>query len=401
VARTPNIRTLGWSTFRSDMFGRTKVSSPFALFDSSHRYTDSGDFSYETASGGTHTHRPAESCVDLSVTTSSGSLVSSETRRVLPYQPGKSLQVLQSFTLSAAKAGLRQRVGYFSRENGVFLEVDGDQVNLVLRSKTSGSVTGTVVPQSQWNVDRLDGTGDTDLLLDLSKSQILFIELEWLGVGSVRVGFVFDGVFVTAHQFNHANLATSTYMTTATLPLRYEIENTSATASSSTMKQICASVVSNGGYDKRPALDSVSRVMSSFSTTFVPIAAIRMATGRTDSVILPGPETITPTSSSTYEYRLLRNATVSDGTWVPDGRGNVEYNIDCTSFSGGTVIKSGFLASSNQTPATAGIEGLDRFDLQLGRTNSSSPVSDVLLLVVRTLGGNGTVASIISWYDLT
>lgn len=400
MARTPNIRTLGWSAFRSDMFGRTKVSAPYTVFDSSHRYSESPDFGYETATGGSHTHRPAESCVDLAVTTASGSRCSSESLRVMPYQPGKSLQVLQSFTMSPPKENLRQRVGYFSRGDGVYLEVVGGSAYLVLRSSTSGAVLETSVPQSSWNVDPLDGTGDTDLLLDLSKSQILFVEIEWLGVGSVRVGFVFDGVFVTAHQFNHANIGTSTYMTTATLPIRYEIENLGATASASVLKQICASVVSNGGYDKRPSMEFVTRVTGTFSTTFVPLVAVRMATGRTDSVVLPGLETITPTSSATYEYALVRNPTVSDGTWTAYGRGNVEYNNTCTSYSGGTTIKGGFISSSNQTPATTGLEGLDRFDLQLGRTNAASPTSDVILLVVRTLSGNGSVASSFGWYNL-
>jgi hypothetical protein len=135
---------------------------------------------------------------------------------------------MQTFVLNPAKANLRQRVGYFSRENGIYLEQDGLDTYLVVRSFASGEVVNTRVAQEDWNVERLLGDGKTDHTLDLSKAQIMFIEVEWLGVGSARVGFMFNGVPIVVHRFDHANIVEGVYMTTACLPVRYEIENTGA-----------------------------------------------------------------------------------------------------------------------------------------------------------------------------
>jgi hypothetical protein len=318
------------------------------------------------------------------------------------YQPGKSLQVLQSFVFAPAKAGLRQRVGYFSRQNGVFLEQTGTEAFLVLRSYASGSIVESKIPQSQWNVDPFDGTGDTDISLDLSKAHIFWSEYEWLGVGSVRCGFVINGAFVTAHQFDHPNAISSVYMTTASLPLRYEIENLSSTSSSSSLSQVCASVTSNGGYDRRPERESVVRGSTNVSTTLIPLIAIRLTAGRTDAVVLPALAEVTATASAIYEFQLIRNPdTFTGGTWASDiGRGNVEYNVGATAISGGTILDRKFFVSTNQ--ATSSIsEREDRFDLQLGRTNADTPVSDVLVVCVKTTAAvNGSVVSSLSWFNL-
>lgn len=406
MPRIPNAERMGWSNFKTDMFGRAKVSDPFTLFDSQHRYKDSGDFSDETSGTATVSHLPNESTALLTIGTASGDKITRESRRVFAYQPGKSLQVMQTFVFAPPKSGLRQRAGYFSRQNGVYVEQDGFNAYIVIRSFVTGQVTDLRIPQSQWNVDPLNGSGPTDLVLDLTKAQIFITEYEWLGVGSVRAGFMINGVFITAHQFNHANLISSVYTTTATLPVRYEIENTAATASSSAMRQICVSVISNGGYQRTTEDWTAARTTSvNISTDLYPIAAIRLATGRTDAVIIPASLSVLPTAQGNYQYALVRNpSAVTGGSWVTHttSTGNVEYNISATAMTGGSVVFEGFLSSSNQASSAINLGNSDitRFDLQLGRTNATTPVSDVMVLAVRSLGGTQGCIGSLSWNDL-
>lgn len=400
AAQLPNIRTLGWAPFRTDFFGRTKVSNPYTIFEAEHVYAPSGRYNPETAGNGSFIHVPDESVMDLRVTGVQGDRVTTESKRVIPYQPGKALQIMESFTMAPPQPGLRQRVGYFSRTNGIFLERLGNQTFMVLRHIASGQVLEERVPQSEWNIDPLDGSGDTGLTLDLTKSQIFWLEIEWLGVGSVRTGFAYNGNFITVHQFNHANLKTSTYMRTASLPLRYEIENTTTNNQLSTMKHICSVAISNGGFDERPELEVVSRELS-VGTDLIPVFAIRMAEGRTDSVVVPGPDQIVPTAAGNFKFILLRNpTTLTGGTWVPNGRGNVEYNITATGVTGGQALRIGYAAGTNQSATSAELTDVDQFDLQLGRTNSDSPVSDVLCLAIQTLSGNSSIAVSGSWYNI-
>ena len=401
-----------FNAFRTDMFGRTKTSDAFTLFDASHRYSQNGDFSDVTSGTASATHIPEQSTAALTIGTASGDKLYRETKKVFSYQPGKSLQVLQTFVFAPAKTNLRQRAGYFSIHNGFYLELDGTTVNFVRRSYASGGVVEIRVPQSEWNMDKLDGSGPSDVVLDLSKAQILWSEYEWLGVGSVRLGFAIDGVFITAHQFNHANNIDTVYMTTASLPCRYEIENTGTTASSSTMKQICISVVSNGGYQRQSISWTASRTTAvSVGTTYYPLVAIRLAAGREDSVILPANFAALPSTDGNFVISLIRNPDpITTGTWSTHSNDNVEYNNSATSMTGGTVVGEYFLAGGSG-PGNSGksaavgldINGLANFALQLGRTNASSvggPVSDVYVVAAKTLSGTGSVVGSISWFDL-
>lgn len=401
--RVPNVKAVSQNGFTLDMFGRLKVGEGFSLFDSQHRFQDCGLFSDETSGTASATYLPNESTVALNVGTASGDSISRETRRVLPYQPGKSLQIMLTYVLNQAKAGLRQRVGYFSRQNGIFLELDGNDIYLVKRSYVSGSVVDTRVAQADWNVERLLGDGKTDHTLDLSKAQIMFIEVEWLGVGSVRVGFMFNGVPIVVHRFDHANNVTSVYMTTSVLPLRFEIENTSSTASASTMKQICTSVISNGGYFRALLNYTATRGVTTVTTAYKPLVAIRMATGRTDAVIIPSDVSIFPTSEGDFDWALFRNPTdLTGGAWVthPDNP-SVEYNISASSMTGGTSIQEGFFGAQNQSSSPVVGGDVRNFSFQLGRTNSDTPVSDVMVLAVKKSdSGTGTVKSSLGWYDL-
>jgi hypothetical protein len=115
------------------------------------------------------------------------------------------------------------------------------------------------------------------------------MDLEWLGVGTVRIGFVIDGNFHVCHRFNHANLIASTYITTASLPIRYEITNTGATTGASTLKQICSSVLSEGGYELRGSQQAVGTPITTAKTlgsagTYVPIVSIKLKSTRLDGI---------------------------------------------------------------------------------------------------------------------
>lgn len=399
--KIPNVSQHGFSSFRTDLFGRIKTSEPYSLFDSSHRYSQNGDFSDITAESATITYDEYQSTALLNVTTTSGSKVYRESKKVFPYQPGKSLQVLQTFCFAPAKTNLRQRVGYFSRQNGFYLEQDGTSVYLVKRSYITGSVVETRVAQSNWNVDPLNGSGPSDMTLDLSKSQILWSEYEWLGVGSVRIGFAIDGFFIPIHVFNHANQINTTYMTTATLPVRYEIENTGSTSSASTMKQICVSVVSNGGYFKSSNIKTAIRSSATVGTSYYPLIALRMATGRMDSVIVPGIVNLFPTTADDFEYALIKNpSTITGGSWVLHPSGNVEYNVSATAMANdGEHLLDGFFGSTNQSSSSESADARN-FAFQLGRTNSDTPVSDTFILAVKAVEGTGNVKSSLGWYDL-
>jgi len=373
------------ASFGFDAFGRTKIAQPYTLFDNQHRYTSGDEFSDLISGTATVSYLLNESTDLLTIGTASGDKIYRESKKCFPYQPGKALTVFQTFVFNPAKTGLRQRVGYFSRQNGVYLQQSGSTISIVRRTYTSGGIEEEVVNQANWNVDTMNGLGPSRI------------------VGSVKAGFAINGQFITAHQFNHANIIDKVYMTTATLPLRYEIENIAATSSASSMKQICATVLSNGGYDRKPEVWSASRntLFQNIGTSFVPLAAVRLKATRMDSVVQIARINIATTSNNLFEYALIRNPEITGGTWVENTpTQDTEYNITATSMTGGTIVRRGFLAGSNQNNAATDLEIENSFDLQLGRTNSDTPVSDVYCLAIRTLTSTGDAVGSIQWHEL-
>lgn len=382
-----------------DAFGRLRASTPLTLFDSSHRYRDNGLWNTDTATGGTTAFNANEGLVELSVTTTSGSRVYRETSKVFSYQPGKGLLVMSTFVMSPAKTGLRQRVGYFGTQNGLYIELDGSTLSFVERSLVTGSVTETRVNQANWNIDKLDGTGPSGLTLNIAKAQILWMDIEWLGLGTVRMGFVIDGKFIHCHSFNHANLITSTYITTASLPLRYEIENTGTTSAASTLKQVCSTVISEGGYELRGAQLAVSVPVTSpvslaTAGTYYPLISVRLKTtpNRLDAIVILTALSVLGTSSNTiYNWQVISGGTTSGGTWVSAGTDSaVEYKIDGGGITGGRILASGYINSTNQSSPTVDILKESLFTTQLERNSFTGAPFELTLAI--TASTNSSVA---------
>ena len=390
----------------TDAFGRLRVSQPYTLFDSQNRYAADNQFDVSTTGTGTTSFLSNEAAVKMEVTGAGVGSVLRQSYRSFPYQPGKGLLVLATFVMdSSMSLNLTQRVGYYNDQNGVFFQrVDGTY-SFVLRSYVTGSVSNVrTVNQADWNGDKLDGTGDSGYTLDPSKAQILWMDFEWLGVGSVRCGFIIDGQYIVCHTFNNANEITNVYMTTAILPVRYEIVTTTSAVAAS-MKAICCSVISEGGFEQT-SIDHVARrttILGTIGTTFLPVVSIRLASGRTGAVVLPNRVQVLPTTSQNYEVALIKNPTLTAASWtaVPSDS-NVEYDVSATATTGGTIVQTDYVTSSG----SGGTQGLSaatgyNFDLQLGATIAG--VSDIYTVAVRTVSGatTGDAVGSLSFYDLT
>ncbi len=388
-----------------DSFNRLRISEPFTLFDSSHRFRDNGLFATSMTGSATYSFNSSQGLMDLTIGTSSGSQILRETYRTFTYQPGKSLLVLNSFVLNSAKTNLRQRVGYFNND-GLYLELDGSDIYFVKRSSVTGLPIDTRVTQSSWNVDPMGGTGPSGLTLDISKAQILWSDIEWLGVGSVRMGFVINGEFILCHTFHHANLINSTYISTACLPVRYEITNTGTTSTTSTLKQICSTVLSEGGYELRGMPVSVTTPITSSinlttAGTYYPIVSIRLKSTRLEGIAVPTGISLLPDAAGNYSYVIIVGGTTTGGSWASASVDSiVEYNLSATSISGGMVTQTGFFSQTNLSSTSVELSRDDLFRYQLQR-NTFTSIAQEFTLCVASNGSGDDVYGSIDWQEIT
>lgn len=408
-----------------DAFGRFRVSNPLTLFDSKN-IMDDDDIAntaeqqplfydnQETSGTGTSTsYDPDKACQLLTVSNATAGTRTRQTRQRFNYQPGKSLEIIMSFLFGTQATGITRREGYFDDRNGIYLEDDGTNsvYKIVRRTYTSGAAVNNTVTQNAWNIDPLDGTGKSGKRLDFTKTQLLFIDIEWLGVGRVRVGFVIDGLIYYVHEFLNANVLDSVYMSSPNLPLRSQIVN-DGNGVTANMTQICSTVISEGGQDTTGIVFSASsegtHADAATENAIVPLIGIRLKPEAVTAGISIDLESVyaliyttsdrmelfwllDPTISGTFTYSDVAKSAVQVAKW--EAATNVA--------SGGTRLGPSFFTEAGGNPSggagSAGQNIVGQF--KLGSLIDGTP--DAMVLCGRPIAGSADVdvEYAISWRE--
>ncbi len=389
-----------------DASGRLRTSEPQTIWDSQFEYNAHPLFYDQiTDTNGAVAHNAPFSSVKLTVTTDSGSTAILQSYEYFRYQPAKSQQVTMSFLMATAIASLDQRVGQFDANNGLFLEVTGTTVNLVRRTKTSGSVVNNKTPQASWNMDKMDGTGRSGIMLDLTKIQILHIDYVWLSGGRIRFGFEIDGVVHNVHQELIANTIAVPSMTTANLPIRWEMDTTGAIASESVMQAICVSIVSEGGQELQTGhpFSFGREAGTAANNTEEAFIGIRSAATLNS---IPYRGKIVPlqmsllVSGSDCRWRVRYvPTTLTDVSWqAPVAHSGVQTDIATTTIAGGIIVDEGFIASGQgQSAGQGGGRLLQRLPLTLD-ADGTQTLS--IFLTIEGVGGTTTVSGSVKWEEI-
>jgi len=390
-----------------DAFGRLRVSNPQTLIDLKQVYDDLPLF-FETVTGsnGTTTYDQNKAATILSASSDLGSFAIRQTKRYFNYQAGKPLQFINTFNFNGQESGITKRVGYFDDNDGIFFENDGSQNYLVIRSSVSGSPVEDRVPQSAWNMDKLDGSGMSGINLDVSKAQVFLVDFQWLGVGAVRAAFSIDGVTHFIHEFYHANENENVYMMTPNLPLRWDIENPSGEGTGGTMQHICGTVISEGGLIDDGIVRSADRGISAqtIGTTLEPVISIRLGSGYERSTVTPLSVNILGGGSRNIRWALILNPTVTGGTaasWTDAGPESwIEYDIDRDgSVTGGILLDSGYIGST-QGKSAASESLIFNIPSQLTLSSDYNGVVDELILCAQTDNGTDDIYASIKWLEV-
>lgn len=351
----------------TDPFSRLRISEALTLFDSKFYGDKRPELWDERLVGaGTSAFIANSAEVRLTVGTASGDRVIRQSYQYVPYQPGKGRLAFMTGVISnEPKLGVTSRIGLFddARDktagndfggDGTFFEMKDTTMFCVVRSFVGGVATEERAAQSTWNIDKMDGTGPSGITLDWTKSQIFVIDLEWLGVGTVTFAVAYNRKLFIVHQFHHANLIAGVYMRKADLPVRYCIENTAATAGSTYMRQICCTVISEGGYQPAGELHSFNfgTVVKTIGTTEAPLIAIRLRPFINRSAVRLADVQIEMTSSDVVCLNVYTGLiTLTGAVWVPADAVNsvVEADRSATAF-GGTPIRrySGYVSPNTR-----------------------------------------------------
>jgi hypothetical protein len=188
--------------------------------------------------------------------------------------------------------------------------------------------------------------------------------------------------------------------------LRYEITNTGATSGASTLKQICSTVISEGGYGLNGLQQAIGIPINSPRTlgtagTFYPVISLRLKTTRLDVIVILTALSSMPISTGNYNWHVVSTGTTTGGSWVSAGtNSSVEYNISGTSFAGGRILASGFFNSTNQASTQVDILKEALFKTQLERDGLTSTPYE-LTIVVATDNAGGDILASMDWEEIS
>lgn len=379
-----------------DAFARKRVSNPYTVFETKH-INDALPLFYDdkevSGTGTSSVFSKNRASVTLSVSNlTAGKRVRQSKIRGI-YQSGKSSLAFTTAVFGGISEGIIRRLGYFDDENGLFFK-SNDVLSVNIRSNVTGTPVDTEVTQSNWNIDKLDGTGSSGVLLDLTKSQIFFFDFEWLGVGRVRFGFVINGIPIYCHEFLNSNNLSSVYMSTPNLPIRYEIEN-DGTGEAASIEHICSTFISEGGQDNTYTTTFVSRGDSQLTLAnaglWTPVASIRLKDGHYNTKPTIDDVSVLITSVSNIEWAVFINPTVADvdnASWVSVTNSALEYDISRNStntLTGGYKINGGYTSSTNQFKSSVLANSNSFLSIGFNIDNTK----DELVLAVRNVSANG------------
>jgi hypothetical protein len=383
-----------------DAFGKWRVSQPTTLFDSK-QVVDSGSFYFDikTTTGATVTWNSGSADSTLKVTSTSGSRAIKQTKRIFVYQPGKSQQIICTGKFGNRVDGIKKSFGSFDDDNGYFFQMSGSSFGVVLRKTINGVRTDTFISQSNWNLDKMNGSGPSANILDTNKAQIFMMDYEWLGIGRIRYGVVQKGALIYVHEITNYNSLETVYLRNPNLPVRYEISTHKNTTTGSLMTQVCSTVISEGGFDntgKRVVVTSNNgATIGAAEYDAILFLRYNSNTSKCAQII---PEQldllIKPGNSSTFagRWELLVNPTVTNAVTYNNASGSVVTQVGVVAAGNvitnpGTVIATGYFAGTSAN-SVAQMVTLDPY-YGLGRKIDNT--SDVLAIGIKTIDNTYTV----------
>lgn len=381
-----------------DAFSRLRVSNPLILHNSQFTY-DLAPILFEqitSGTGATIQHDVTNRCALMTfASTPTGGTAYMQTYEYLPYQPGRSQLIMITFNMNGLTTNVTKFAGYSDGISGNGIEFQNNgAVNRfqIYSSTTSGP---EFADQSSWNLDKLDGTGPSGITLDISKTQILVIDLQALYVGRVRIGFDMGGEIIYAHEFKHANLFNYPYLASANLPIRCGM-SCSGTVST-TMRFICSAVISEGGTED----------INAFGYTFETNASVTATTGGVQLMTLRPKTTFngitnrmrvayidveifnTGTTNQHCKWELLIGQAITGGTWadVNTAYSSVEVNTGGTlSGSPAVLIDAGWASVGANTSTVYNTSVISRYPMTLNAAGAQRTLGSLTLKITAFTG---------------
>jgi len=224
--------------------------------------------------------------------------------------------------------------------------------------------TDARIPQSGFNIDQADGTGDDGFLLDVNKVVMYYIDYAWYGAGTIRFGVKDqNGEIKYLHKFVHGNNKVEGYFRTGNLPVRYESRNgNTAPASAPTLFHWGTSLIMDGMFNDDRGYTFAATGQLNTINQFTPYTILNIRLAPTVDSGIQGaygvrdltnhmqlwPQALDIVASDACQIQIILNGTLSSTapSWLPVGGASLaQYDDQSTLTTGGEIVFQGIIGA--------------------------------------------------------
>lgn len=350
------------------IFGEKFIASRKPIISANFNYPpDMREINITTLNGASLTYEVSK--LTLNSGTNPNGQIIYETKNSVRYRSGRDLEFMATIVLDAPVEGNSRKFGLYTDQNGIYIGYNDLEFGLGVRK----SGEDIFIPQSEWNIDKCDGTGYSKFDINFQAMNIFRLNWGFLGIAPILLQWYggFDKGWITAHAYDIVNISDDTHIDMPYLPIRMTNTNTT----NITNVKIQSASVYAGTVDGSEAFDSSSR---EFSRT---LSLVGITAGVDKPILTFHNKENYQSVANKIDAQLLRVGLATDGTKTVT---ITLYKLDLTPTGGDWVdidtLNSALETSINTTVNLAGAEVLMAW--ALGKTDSVNDDVDNLNLLL-------------------
>lgn len=334
-----------------DAFGNLVTSSLSPRIQLQFPYVINTDANTTITTGsGTVTHSaPFAVCSTTAATNSSARLSS---KNNLHYRTGQGGLCLFTAIYTTGVANSVQEVGLGDNVNGFFFGYNGTSFGINRRSNSSDNY----IPQTDWNKDKMNGTGRSGVTLDPTKGNVYKIQYQWLGFGAINfyIESQVTGSFVLVHQISYANQNTTTSVLNPSMPVSFSVSNTTNNTNIVVRVPSIAAFV-EGNLTDSGLVNAINNQKSGVTTRLNILTIRNNATFggiANRKFVEPLFLSISNTSNADAVFSIILNATLGGVplyTDISSGTSVVSYDVAGTTIANGRLVAVFYVNGNTQS----------------------------------------------------
>lgn len=302
---------------------------------------------------GSGTVTGASSMAVLSTTAATNSSAKIESKKVSRYTAGIGIVTRFTAMFTAGAANSTQYIGIGDDTQGFFVGYNGTSFGINRRSSSSDNF----VAQASFNVDTLDGTGPSGMIIDKTKLNIFQIKYQYLGAGNVDfyVEEPNSKKYILFHRIKYAGANIAPSLENPTMPLYAKVVNTTNNTNI-VLKTASMGAYSEGENEENGLRYAISNSKSGITTetnviTLKNPTTFNGVTNRTPVLVDYMSIATDGSGNNTIGVRAVINTTLGGSPSYTDISTNLsvmQYDTAGTTLTGGKLVLPTRVARNNQ-----------------------------------------------------